>query len=60
MSVSDEEAAFTVLGAISLQGIRLVNLLLGETVVVTGLGLIGLVTVQLIARPRLPGAGLGL
>jgi len=46
--VSDEEAAFTVLGAIALQGIRLVKPTLGETVVVTGLGLIGLVTVQLL------------
>jgi predicted dehydrogenase/threonine dehydrogenase-like Zn-dependent dehydrogenase len=47
-TVSDEEAAFTVLGAIALQGIRLVQPTLGETVVVTGLGLIGLVTVQLL------------
>lgn len=47
-SVSDEEAAFTVLGAIALQGIRLVQPTLGETVVVTGLGLIGLMTVQLL------------
>ncbi len=47
-SVSDDEAAFTVLGAIALQGIRLVQPTLGETVVVTGLGLIGLVTVQLL------------
>jgi predicted dehydrogenase/threonine dehydrogenase-like Zn-dependent dehydrogenase len=46
--VSDEEAAFTVLGAIALQGIRLVQPTLGEAVVVTGLGLIGLVTVQLL------------
>ncbi|BBJ00639.1 oxidoreductase [Ferrigenium kumadai] len=46
--VSDEEAAFTVLGAIALQGIRLVKPTLGEAVVVTGLGLIGLVTVQLL------------
>ncbi len=46
--VSDEEAAFVVLGAIALQGIRLVQPTLGETVVVTGLGLIGLVTVQLL------------
>ncbi|WP_413889033.1 hypothetical protein [Candidatus Aalborgicola defluviihabitans] len=37
-SVADEEAAFTVLGAIALQGIRLVQPTLGETVVVTGLG----------------------
>ena len=46
--VTDEEAAFTVLGAIALQGIRLVKPTLGETVVVTGLGLIGLMTVQLL------------
>jgi len=46
--VSDEDAAFTVLGAIALQGIRLVQPTLGETVVVTGLGLIGLMTVQLL------------
>lgn len=47
-SVDDEAAAFTVIGAIALQGIRLVQPTLGETVVVTGLGLIGLVTVQLL------------
>jgi predicted dehydrogenase len=46
--VRDEEAAFTVLGAIALQGIRLVQPTLGETVVVTGLGLVGLMTVQLL------------
>lgn len=46
--VNDEAAAFTVLGAIALQGLRLVQPSLGETVVVTGLGLIGLVTVQLL------------
>jgi len=47
-SVSNEAATFTVIGAIALQGIRLVQPTLGETVVVTGLGLIGLVTVQLL------------
>jgi len=47
-SVSDDEAAFTVLGAIALQGIRLAEPTLGETVVVTGLGLVGLLTVQLL------------
>ena len=47
-NVTDDEAAFTVLGAIALQGVRLVQPTLGETVVVTGLGLIGLVTVQLL------------
>jgi len=47
-AVGDDEASFTVLGAIALQGIRLVQPTLGETVVVTGLGLIGLMTVQLL------------
>ncbi len=47
-NVSDEQAAFTVLAAIGLQGIRLVNPTLGECVVVTGLGLIGLLTVQML------------
>ena len=46
--VPSEQAAFTVLGAIALQGIRLVQPTLGEAVVVTGLGLIGLMTVQLL------------
>jgi threonine dehydrogenase-like Zn-dependent dehydrogenase len=46
--VTDEQASFTVLAAIGLQGIRLVNPTLGECVVVTGLGLIGLVTVQML------------
>lgn len=46
--VDDESAAFTVLGAISLQGVRLVNPTIGETVVVIGLGLIGLLTVQVL------------
>jgi predicted dehydrogenase/threonine dehydrogenase-like Zn-dependent dehydrogenase len=47
-TVADEQAAFAVLGAIALQGVRLVQPTLGEAVVVTGLGLIGLVTVQLL------------
>ncbi|HSB96431.1 MAG TPA: zinc-binding dehydrogenase, partial [Spongiibacteraceae bacterium] len=47
-NVDDESAAFTVIGAIALQGIRLIAPTLGETVVVTGLGLIGLVAVQLL------------
>jgi predicted dehydrogenase/threonine dehydrogenase-like Zn-dependent dehydrogenase len=47
-SVKDEEAAFTVLGSIALQGVRLLNPALGEAVVVVGLGLVGLITVQLL------------
>ncbi len=47
-NVSDEEAAFTVIGSIGLQGIRLLNPTFGETIVVVGLGLIGLVTAELL------------
>jgi len=47
-NVSDEEAVFTVIGSIGLQGIRLLNPSLGETIVVIGLGLIGLLTAQLL------------
>ncbi|WCP16211.1 Inositol 2-dehydrogenase/D-chiro-inositol 3-dehydrogenase (plasmid) [Sphingobium sp. AntQ-1] len=46
--VSDEEAAFTVVAAIGLQGIRLASPTLGEAFVVTGAGLIGLLTIQLL------------
>ncbi|MEG2556750.1 MAG: bi-domain-containing oxidoreductase, partial [Odoribacter sp.] len=47
-NITDEEATFTVIGSIGLQGIRLLNPQLGETVVVIGLGLIGLVAVDLL------------
>lgn len=47
-SVGDEEAAFTPLAAIGLQGIRLLEPAFGETAVVFGLGLIGLVCVQIL------------
>jgi predicted dehydrogenase/threonine dehydrogenase-like Zn-dependent dehydrogenase len=46
--VADEYATFTVLGAIGLQGIRLAMPTMGESFVVMGLGLIGLLTVQLL------------
>lgn len=46
--VSDDEAVFTVAASIGLQGVRLVNPSLGEAVVVTGVGLIGLLTLQLL------------
>jgi len=46
--VSDDEAAFTVIGAIALQGLRLAQPTLGETAVVIGLGLVGLMCVQLL------------
>jgi predicted dehydrogenase/NADPH:quinone reductase-like Zn-dependent oxidoreductase len=47
-SVTDDAAAFTVLGAIALQGIRLAQPTLGERFVVFGVGLLGLITVQLL------------
>jgi predicted dehydrogenase/threonine dehydrogenase-like Zn-dependent dehydrogenase len=47
-NVTNEQAAFTVIGSIGLQGIRLLKPTLGETIVVTGLGLIGLLTAQLL------------
>lgn len=47
-NVSDEDAAFTVVASIGLQGIRLARPALGEAFVVTGVGLIGLLTVQLL------------
>jgi predicted dehydrogenase/threonine dehydrogenase-like Zn-dependent dehydrogenase len=47
-AVSYDEAAFTVIGSIGLQGIRLANPTLGETIVVSGLGLIGLITCELL------------
>ncbi|WP_418637378.1 bi-domain-containing oxidoreductase [Winogradskyella sp.] len=47
-NITDEEAAFTVIGSIGLQGIRLVNPTMGETIVVIGLGLIGLLTAEML------------
>jgi len=47
-TITDNHAAFTILGAIALQGIRLAAPSLGESHVVIGLGLIGLLTVQLL------------
>lgn len=47
-NVSDEEASFTVLASIGLQGIRLSEPTIGECFVVTGVGLIGLLTVQML------------
>lgn len=46
--VEDESAAFTVLGAIALQGVRLIGPTIGEAVAVMGLGLVGLLTVQIL------------
>jgi predicted dehydrogenase/threonine dehydrogenase-like Zn-dependent dehydrogenase len=47
-NVDNESASFVVMGAIGLQGIRLIKPSLGECFVVTGLGLIGLLCVQML------------
>ena len=47
-SVKDDSAAFVVPASIGLQGVRLAEPSLGETFVVSGLGLIGLLTSQLL------------
>ena len=47
-NVSDEAASFAVVASIGLQGIRLAQPTLGESFVVTGAGLIGLLTIQML------------
>lgn len=47
-AVDDDSAAFVVVASIGLQGVRLAQPTLGEAFVVTGAGLIGLLTVQLL------------
>ena len=43
-NVTSEQATFTVVGSIGLQGIRLLKPSYGETIIVSGLGLIGLIS----------------
>ena len=47
-NVDYDEAAFTTLGAIALQGLRQADVKIGENIGVIGLGLVGLLTVQLL------------
>ncbi len=47
-SVSDDDAVYTVVSSISLQGIRLLQPTIGENIVVMGLGLIGLIAIQIL------------
>lgn len=47
-NVTDEEAAFTTVASIALQGVRRCNPTIGEKIAVIGVGLIGLITVQLL------------
>jgi len=46
--LSDDQATFAVIGAIGIQGVRLAKPTLGESFVVFGLGLVGLMTVQIL------------
>ncbi len=48
-AVPFEHAAFAVIGSIALQGVRLSRLGLGDTALVIGLGLVGQITVSLLA-----------
>lgn len=45
--LSFDKAAFTTVGSISLQGLRRADVQFGETIVVTGLGLLGLIAIQM-------------
>ena len=47
-NVSNEDASFTVIGAVALQGIRLFNPNFNDVVAVYGLGLVGMITCQLL------------
>jgi predicted dehydrogenase/threonine dehydrogenase-like Zn-dependent dehydrogenase len=47
-NVQSRDAAFTTLGAIAMQGVRRAEASLGERLVVVGLGLLGLLTVQIL------------
>lgn len=46
--VSFEDASFTTIGSIALQGVRQAEVQIGERIVVIGLGLLGLLTVQIL------------
>ena len=46
--VSDSSAAYTVLGSVALQGIRLIKPSIGENIAVIGTGLIGLLSIQIL------------
>jgi predicted dehydrogenase/threonine dehydrogenase-like Zn-dependent dehydrogenase len=58
--VSLESGAYGTLGAIALQGVRLAEPTLGESVVVIGLGLVGQLTVQLLKANGCRAFGLDL
>ena len=58
--VSFDAGAFTTLGAIALQGVRQADVRVGERVVVIGLGLLGLLTVQILRAAGCRAIGIDL
>ena len=52
-NVDFKNACFTTVGSIAMQGVRNADVKIGENIVVIGLGLIGLITLQIL---KLPGA----
>jgi predicted dehydrogenase/threonine dehydrogenase-like Zn-dependent dehydrogenase len=58
--VPSEAAAFATLGAIALQGVRQAEARLGETVAVIGLGILGQLTIQLLAASGVRPIGIDL
>ena len=59
-SVADDHAAFTLLASIGLQGIRLLQPTIGECVAVYGLGLVGLLAVQMLVASGVRVCGIDL
>ncbi len=55
--VDPADAAFATIGSVALQGVRLANPTLGERFAVVGLGLVGLLTVQLLSAQGCPVLG---
>ncbi|MCB0977309.1 MAG: zinc-binding alcohol dehydrogenase, partial [Acidimicrobiales bacterium] len=55
--VAPEDAAFATIGSIGLQGVRLAAPAVGERFVVIGLGLVGLLTVQILLAQGCPVLG---
>jgi polar amino acid transport system substrate-binding protein len=56
--VTCDEASFTTIGAIAMQGIRIADLRLGETCAVIGLGLIGQLTMQMLNASGVKSIGI--
>ncbi len=53
-----DQAAFTTIGSIAMQGVRRAELSLGETAVVIGLGIIGQMTIKLLQRAGVRAFGI--